>query len=173
MMYWKILRPASEDAQNAPPRIIQLADRTIEIGPLPSDAPLTLSIITMDPGDKIPLENITEPLIGAYLSYGELIDGDGGTRVFDGTWTTEWASDPKTGIFTAGPQGAGWVCLQGTSLSVSLLRNALTIPANTGFVLAKGAISFDGVAYSTVRYFKPRPTDMPIIGTADLLLVSQ
>lgn len=120
---------------------------TVEICALATDSPCTINTMTMDAGDKIGLENINEPLIGAYLATGSLIDQLGVELQFNGQWTTEWSSNPRTGTFTAGSQGAYWVCLQGTGTATLVSQ----VPANMPFVALEGQIGY---------FINPTPTNM-------------
>lgn len=134
----------------------------VEILSLPEDAGFTINVMTLAAGDKIMLEDITEPLMGAYLSSGSLIDQSQTELQFNGEWTTEWTANPRTGLFTAGAQGALWLCLQGEGTAqLMTVSGSAVIPPNTAVVIAKG---FDGHPI----YSKPTS----ITGDGDILLVT-
>lgn len=156
------MRPGQSEITHSFPIEIGGYPAVVEISSLPHDSPLTINIMTMEAGDKIMLENITEPLMGAYLSSGSLIDQSQNELQFNGEWTTEWTANPRTGLFTAGAQGALWLCLQGEGTAqLMTVSGSAVIPPNAAVVIAKG---FDGHPI----YSKPTS----ITGDGDILLVT-
>lgn len=158
MIHFQIYRPGQ--LTRTIPTEIGGYPAIVDILSLPEDAGFTINILTMAAGDKIMLEDITEPLIGAYLSSGSLIDQSQTELQFNGEWTTEWIDNPRTGLFTAGNQGASWLCLQGKG-SVQLVSGSAIIPHGTAVVIAKG---FEGYPL----YSKPTS----VTGEGDMLLVT-
>jgi len=113
------------------------------------------------------------------------------TRTQDGESISAWTigllvdppeyrsrTDPQ--IFTAGPEGISWVCVEcmrGIENPEDIenahvnVNGKYTLPAGWGFAVAQGEVTADGKTATQGLYFAPRSVDVVVSGNADLIIL--
>lgn len=150
--------------------------------------PFDLDVVTMDAGERFLFKQApSSASFGVFYLRGHttMIEGAVPNRVFDtvGGWRPNaddgWSNDVvghDDMLLEAGPAGVEWVCISNNGTGDREIQHiqvtgSATIPADWGFVVATGSVTFDGKTAAQFAYVRPRTADFEVVGDADLLLV--
>lgn len=149
---------------------------------------LTVDHVTLDPGEQVWFpQEASSASYGVFYFYGDttMLEGAVPGRVFNtvGGWRPNaadgWSNDAvghNGMLLEAAPQGCSWLCMSRNGsgereIQHTQVTGSIVIPADWGFVVATGSVTFEGKTASQFAYVKPRAADFEVVGNADLLLV--